>query len=119
MTAGTIAISLSVSLGLTLAAETLFVAAAKKPPADILLSVLANVATNPPVNALHILLCSVIGLPPVPVIAVLEILALCAEALLYRTCGREIKKPFLFSLAANGISFSLGLVFNAVINLII
>lgn len=118
MTPGILLCTLGVSLCLTLAAETLFVTLAKKPPGDVLVSVLANVATNPPVNVLHLLLCGLCGLPRVPVIAVLELLAVCAEALLYRTCAREIRRPLLFSLAANGISFSLGLVFDLCLDLI-
>ena len=114
MSAGQIALSLFVSLSLTLAVETLFTAILKKDPSDILLSVLANIATNPLVNVLHILLVLTLGLPKVPVIALLELFALGAEALLYRTCSKNFRRPLLFSLAANAISFSLGLVFNAI-----
>lgn len=114
MNSGQISLSLFVSLALTLAAETLFTAIVKRDPSDVILSVLANIATNPPVNALHILLVLSLGLPKVPVIALLEIFAVCAEALLYRACSKNFRRPLLFSLAANAVSFSLGLVFNAV-----
>ena len=114
MSAGQIFLSLFISLALTLAAETVFVAAVKRRPLDILLSILANFATNPLVNALHMLLVLSYGLPKIPVIAALEVFAVSAEALLYRTCSDSFRRPLLFSLAANGISFSLGLVFNAI-----
>ena len=114
MSAGQIFLSLFVSLSLTLAAETVFVAAVKKNLSDVLLSVLANFATNPLVNVLHMIFVLALGLPKIPVIAVLEISAVCAEGLLYRTCSKNFTRPLLFSILANGISFSLGLVFNVI-----
>ena len=113
MSADRIFLSLFVSLSLTLAAETLFTAAVKKDPSDILLSVLANIATNPLVNVLHMIFVLHLGLPAALVVAVLEISAVGAEALLYRACSKNFRRPLLFSLAANGISFSLGLIFSA------
>ncbi|MBR4942186.1 MAG: hypothetical protein IKZ19_09335 [Clostridia bacterium] len=118
MTAGQIALSLGISLVLTMAVELPFTAIAKRNPKDLLISALANLATNPLVNALHIILVLWKGLPALPTVAFLEICAVLAEALLYRICSEDIRRPLLFSLGANAASFSLGLAVSGIVSLI-
>lgn len=114
MSAGSICLVLGISLCLTLAVEAVFAAAAKKPPRDILLTLLVNVVTNPVVNAVHMFLTIGFGLPSVPVTAMLEVLAVLTEALFFRLCAVGVRRPLLFSLCANALSFGTGLVFNAI-----
>ncbi len=114
MSAGEIVFGLGISLGLTLAIETVFAAVFCRRVSDIVLSVLANIATNPIVNAVHLLLCFGYGWPRFPVVLALEIFAVLAEAGLYRHCGRDFRRPLLFSLSANALSYSFGLVFNLI-----
>lgn len=70
---------------------------------DLLLCALVNLLTNPVVVLLH-------GLFPAwPVTLLLEGAAVAVEALCYRRCGDHIPRPWLFSLAANALSFGAGL----------
>ena len=75
----------------------------------LLLCALVNLITNPPVVLLHRLLGGGLLLT-----AGLEAAAVIAEWILYRYSGL-VKRPFLFSLAANALSFSLGLLINQLI----
>jgi len=98
--------ALVISLALTLAVETAFAAVMKKRGYDLLLCALVNVVTNPAAVLLHLLF------PGTLITAACEAGAVIAEWLLYRYCGRGYKKPFLFSLCANALSFGTGLAIN-------
>ena len=102
-------LSLLLSLGLTELIECAFALTLKKRGKALLLCALVNLITNPPVVLLQRLLgggwLMVVGL---------ELAVVIAEGLLYRYSGL-FKRPFLFSLAANALSFSLGFLINQLI----
>ena len=102
-------LALLLSLGLTELFECGFALLCRKRDRALLLCVLVNVITNPPLVLLHRWLGDGWLL-----IAGLEVSAFLAEGLLYRYSGLY-KKPFLFSLAANALSFFLGLLVNQLI----
>lgn len=104
-------ITLAISLALTLLFELAFALLTGK-RADLLLVLLVNVLTNPAVVLLYTLSQQYTPLHAIAVKAVLEVLAVLTEALYYRHYASAIKRPFLFSLAANAVSFGLGLVIN-------
>lgn len=98
--------SLLLSLVLTEAFECAFALSLKKRGKALLLCALVNIVTNPPVVLLSMLLGGGWLL-----IAGLELSAAGLEGALFRYSGLY-KHPFLFALAANALSFSLGLVVN-------
>ena len=101
--------ALGVSLLLTLALELGAALIAGKRKAALLTVALANVLTNPPV-VLCVLLWRYAALRyEVLLIAALELLAVCAEAWIYRSERDHFPHPWLFSLLLNGISFGTGL----------
>ena len=102
-------LSLLLSLGLTEAFECAFALLTGKRGKALLLCILVNIITNPPVVLLRFL--SGGGWL---FIAGLELAAVVAEGLLYRYSGLY-RRPFLFSLAANALSFSLGLLIQRLI----
>lgn len=106
---GDLSLSLLLSLALTEVFECGFALSLQKRGKALALCVLVNLVTNPPVVLLYRLLGSGRLLT-----AGLEIAACVAEGLLYRYSGLY-KRPFLFSLAANALSFSLGLALNQLI----
>lgn len=75
----------------------------------LLLCSLVNLVTNPPT----VLFSRLLG-GGWPLIVELELLAVTIEGLLYGYSGL-VKRPFLFSLTANALSFSLGLLINQLI----
>ncbi len=109
-----ILISLGVSLSLTLILELVFALTFKVRNQSLLIVIFANILTNPAVVMLHLLLCRYCAFPEVPVVLVSEISAIILEWLIYSHCT-DIKKPFLFSLAANAFSYSCGLLAGALI----
>ena len=102
-------LSLLLSLGLTEIIECAFALSTGKRGKALLLCALVNLITNPPLVLLHSFLPE--GWLPV---AALELGAVAAEGLLYRYSGLY-ERPFRFSLIANALSFSLGLVLNQLI----
>ncbi len=102
-------VSLAVSLGLTLAVELAFALLCRKRGRALLLTALANILTNP-VVVLAALLWRYFVLPGYGLaVAALEIAAVAAEGLVYhKKCRESFPRPYLFSLAANALSFSLG-----------
>lgn len=102
-------LSLLLSLGLTEAFECGFALCLKKRGKALLLCALVNLITNPPVVLLHRLLGEGWAF-----VAGLEAGAVLIEWLLYRYSGL-FKRPFCFSLAANALSFSLGLLVNQLV----
>ncbi|MBR0507731.1 MAG: hypothetical protein IJJ86_03900 [Clostridia bacterium] len=81
---------------------------------ELLIVLLANVITNPLVNALLLLGTAVTNLPYAVMLAALEVAAVVAEWLVYRSLT-EAKRPFLISLAANAASFGAGLIIMKII----
>ena len=97
------------SLGLTLVLELGFALTWGIRRRDLALCALVNLLTNPAVVLLHLLF------PWPPVTLALEGAAVAVEALYYRRYGLRIRSPWLFSLAANGLSFCLGFLLNLLI----
>lgn len=102
-------LTLFLSLGLTEVFEGGFALCAGKRGKALLLVGLVNLITNPPVVLLHRLWDGGWMLT-----ACLELAAAAVEGLLYRYSGL-FQKPFRFSLAANALSFCLGLLINRLI----
>ena len=93
-------LALGISLGLTLALELGFALLCHKRGRALLFVLLVNVLTNPAV-----VLTVRMGAAPV---WLMEGLAVLTEGFLYRK-SREFSRPYLFSLAANALSFGVGL----------
>ena len=102
-------LSLLLSLGLTELIECAFALTLKKRGKALPLCALVNLITNPPVVLLQRLLGG-----GWLMVAGLELAVVIAEGLLYHYSGL-FKRPFLFSLAANALSFSLGFLINQLI----
>lgn len=102
--------SLALSLALTLILEAaFFLITGKRNKKDLLLLVLANVITNPAVVLIYCLSMWFTHLNLIALTAVLELAAVATEGFIYRRYGQDFKRPYLFSLAANGVSFGCGL----------
>lgn len=81
---------------------------------NFIIMLLANLLTNPLVNVIHSFFAYEIRLDGVAmaiITAFLEIAAVTLEWLVYKS-RTDIKKPFLFSLCANGFSFFCGVIIN-------
>lgn len=81
---------------------------------NFIIMLLANIMTNPAVNVIHSFCAYELrldGVAMVLITAVLEIAAVIAEWLVYKS-RTDIKNPFLFSLCANGFSFLCGIIIN-------
>lgn len=101
-------LSLGISLGLTLFAETGLALLCRRRGRELLLTVSVNCLTNPPVVFLA-LLWRWAGLPLYgAAVALLEAAAVLLEGRIYEKSG-EFPRPYGFSLAANALSFGLGL----------
>lgn len=101
-------ISLGISLGLTLAIELLFALVTGKRGRDLVLVSLVNIITNPAVVTAYFLSSLYTAIHPAVMKAVLEIMAVAVEALYYKKFGDAIRRPILFSIAANAFSFGIG-----------
>ena len=102
-------LSLGASLALTLAAELGLALACRHRGRTLLLVALVNVLTNPLVVQAALLWrhCALPGYAAA--VAVLELLAVWLEGLIYRKSRLGFAHPYGFSLAANTLSFGLGL----------
>lgn len=69
---------------------------------------LVNVLTNPAVVLLYHLSTGLWGMNAVWVTLILECAAVVVEWRCYKSCSRQLKRPFLFALLANMISYSIG-----------
>jgi len=106
----TILIPLAVSLVLTIALEAgFFLLTGKRDRKDMLLVVLVNVITNPVVVLLYYIASLYTNWNLIPVIILLEGFAILTEGYYYKKYGRDFKKPYLFSAAANMFSYWIGL----------
>lgn len=105
--------TLAVSLGLTLVLELGFALAwGLRGRRELTVVILVNILTNPAVVLSYHTAVGLWGWPPVPVTAVLESAAVAVEWLCYRECSEQLKRPFLFSLLANGFSYGIGCIIN-------
>ena len=101
--------ALAISLGTTLILEAgFFLLAGKRNKKDLLLLVSVNVITNPVVVLLYWLSVLYTDLNSIAVKAALELFAVLTEGLYYKKYGQDFKRPYLFSLAANAVSFGIG-----------
>lgn len=104
------------SLGLTLLLEVPFAWAwGLRDRHNLTVAVLVNVLTNPAVVLLNFLLAACTGWPWPAVQLPLEALAVGVEAVCYRSCGKDVRRPALLSLCANGFSYGVGLLLNALL----
>ena len=102
-------LSMVFSLTLTLAFETgFFLLAGKRDRKDLVLLLLVNVLTNPVVVLLFWLTVLYTDLNTYMVIIPLELLAILTEGYYYKKYGVSFHRPYLFSFAANIISFGMG-----------
>ena len=101
--------SLGFSLALTLAFEAgFFLLIGKRNKRDLLLLILVNVLTNPIVVLTFSLAVLYTGLNGYIILIPLELFAILAEGYYYKKYGESFRRPYLFSLAANMVSFWAG-----------
>jgi uncharacterized membrane protein len=112
--------SLAVSLALTLVIEAgFFLLTGKRDRKDLLLLVLANVLTNPVVVLLCWLVALYIGsIVAFVVLPILELSAVFVEGYCYKKCGRGFRRPYLFSLSANAVSFTAGVLIQVIMAIV-
>jgi len=102
--------SLGIALITTVLLETgFFLAVGKRDRKDMLLVVAVNILTNPAVVLLYWLAVLYTGFNHILVIGLLEVTAFAAEGRYYQKYGRTFIRPYLFSAAANAVSFGIGL----------
>ena len=105
----TLVASLAASLVLTILLEVgFFFLTGKRNKKDLLLLVLVNVLTNPVVVLSFLLIGHFTSWNPYLALIPLEVFAVLTEGYYYKKYGKEFRRPFLFSLAANVFSFGLG-----------
>jgi len=103
--------ALGISLGLTLVFEVgFYLIAYKRNKSDVLLVVLVNTLTNPIVVLLYWIAYFNTNWNTIAIIVPLELFAVLTEGFIYSKHAQSIKRPFLFSLAANAFSFTLGFI---------
>ena len=102
--------ALVISLALTLALETgFFLLSGKRNKKDLLLLLFVNIITNPVVVLTYRLAVLYTDCNAVTIIIPLEVLAVLIEGRYFKKYGRDFKRPYLFSLAANIFSYGTGL----------
>lgn len=107
-------VSLGVSLAITLAVELCFSLLLGKRGRALGFVALANVLTNPAVVCVS-LVWRALALPAYPgATAALEALAVFAEGFVYKKSREGFSRPYLFSLAANAVSFGIGLILSRI-----
>lgn len=106
-------ISLVMSLALTLVLEELFALIwGLRERWELGTVALVNVLTNPPVVFLHHTAIGLLGWNALAVTVVLETAAVLVEWRYYRLCSEQLRRPFLFALLANVLSYGTGCVIN-------
>ena len=101
--------ALVVSLVLTIVLETgFFLLVGKRDKKDLLLVVLVNVITNPVVVLLYWLAVLYGHWNRAAATLPLELFAVLTEGFYYKKYGRDFKRPYLFSVAANAFSYGVG-----------
>lgn len=104
-----LAVTLAVSLGLTLLLEGLFALLWGVERRDMPLVVLANVLTNPTVVVLHRTAALFAPGLLAPVTLLLELGAVAVEGWMYRERS-QIHLPWAFAVCANLFSYTIGLI---------
>jgi len=103
--------SLAISLVLTILFEGIFFfIIGKRDKKDFLLVILVNSLTNPVVVLFYWIAFYAPNWNPNIALIPLEIFAVFTEGFVYKKYARSLKRPYLFSLAANAFSFSLGFI---------
>ena len=82
---------------------------------DLLLVILVNTLTNPVVVLLYLTAYYYTSWNTTAVKIPLELFAILTEGYIFKRYAQSIKKPFLFSLAANMFSFTLGVIIQQII----
>ena len=109
--------SLAFSLVATLVLEAAFFwLTGKRNRRDLVLLVLVNLLTNPALVLLLHLIYWFTNLNYLVATVVLELIAVAVEGLYYKKFGQEFKYPFLFSLAANAFSCTIGILLQLLIH---
>ncbi len=104
---------LAVSLALTLVFEVGFALLwGLRGRRELGLAALVNVLTNPPVVLLYYTAVKLWRWSALPATLVLETAAVVVEWRCYRAFSRQIRRPLLFALLANGLSYGAGCVIN-------
>ena len=108
--------SLAISLGLTLLFESIFFfIVGKRNKKDLLLVILVNTLTNPIVVLFYWIAYYCPNLNQHIALIPLEIFAILTEGFIYSRYAQSINRPYLFSLAANLFSFSLGFILQLIV----
>lgn len=106
-------LTFAVSLGLTLLLELFLARLCRLRGRDYLLVILVNILTNPAVVYLDMVCAALIpngrDLWQIP----LEAAAILIEGWCYAKYARDIRRPWMFALAANLFSYGCGLLLNA------
>ena len=106
-----ILVALAFSLLLTLVFEIgFFFITGKRNRKDLLLVILVNILTNPIVVLVYWIIALYTDWNTTIAKIPLELFAVITEGIYFKKYGQSFKRPFLFSLAANAFSFSLGLI---------
>ncbi len=105
----------ALSLGLTLLIEIALGLAVGLRGRDLILLVLLNILTNPAVVYLNMLFSELLTVSRFAWQLPLEATAIITEGALYQGLGEKISHPWLFAIAANVISYSLGLLINLIL----
>ena len=103
-------LSLIVSLLLTEAIELVFALVWGVRGRELWLVVLVNLLTNPLAVLGYALLRNVLPWPLLRIQLPIELMVFVLEALLYLRLSRTIRRPLLFALCINLVSYGLGLV---------
>ena len=108
--------ALALSLLLTWALEGAFYwLLGRRKREDLLLCLLVNLLTNPPVVLCHLLTQAFTSWPLLPVMLALELTAVLVEGFVLKHMGEDFRRPYLFSLGANGFSFFVGLLLKRIL----
>ena len=108
--------ALAISLGMTLILEMVFFGlTGKRNRKDLLLLVFVNIITNPSVVLIYQLAMLYTSINNVAIKIALELFAVLTEGYYYKKHGHDFKRPYLFSLAANMMSFGIGVLIQIII----
>lgn len=110
-------LTLLICLALTVIAEGLVILLLFRSLRFVYYSLLANLLTNPALNALLVILTTLLGSSAyLPALIALELAAVAAETLVYRTlCDFRPLKALGVSALLNAVSLGLGLALSGVI----
>ncbi|MCL2323385.1 MAG: hypothetical protein FWC47_14935 [Oscillospiraceae bacterium] len=105
--------ALAISLILTEVFEIgFFFLIGKRNKKDMMLLVLVNVLTNPAVVLIYWMVFLYTDWNTVVTKILLEVSVVLIEGYYYKKFGQDFKHPFIFSAAANGFSYGMGVLLN-------